>query len=81
LNQQHFLGQAVGCVGLFRIAIPQVLLFKREWSELRVSADGTQGDKSSTPRPSSCINCTPIIADVEEVSRAFIRTDAARQGC
>lgn len=43
LHQQHLLGEAVGCVGFFGIAVPEVFFFEWDGGELGISADGAQG--------------------------------------
>jgi len=45
LDQEHFLGQPIRGVRLFRIAIPQVLLPERQRRELGIAADRAQGDE------------------------------------
>ena len=50
LHQQHFLGEAIRRVGLFRIAIPQIVLDKWHWSEFRIGANGVDRHKLRYPR-------------------------------
>ena len=45
LHQQHLLRQAVGRVGLLRVAVPEVVLAERHGRELRVGADGADLDE------------------------------------
>ena len=45
LDEHHLLGEAVGCVGLLGIAIPQIVLVERHRRELGVGADGAERDE------------------------------------
>ncbi len=45
LHQQHLLGQAIGRVGLFGVAVPQVLFPERHRRELGIGADRPKGDE------------------------------------
>ena len=45
LDEQHLLGQAVGGVGLFGVAIPERLFAEGDGREFRISADGADGDE------------------------------------
>ena len=45
LHQEHLFGQAVGGVGFFGVAVPEVFFFERDGSEFGISADGAQGDE------------------------------------
>jgi len=42
LHQEHLFGQPVRCIGFLGVAVPQVLLHERDWSELGIRADGAQ---------------------------------------
>ncbi len=45
LHEQHLLGEAVGRVGLLRVAVPEVLLAERHRAVLGVGADGAERDQ------------------------------------
>src|SRR2546428_887859 len=45
LDEQHFLRQAVGGVGLLRIAVPEIVFAERHRGELWVGADGADADE------------------------------------
>ena len=45
LDEQRFLGDAVGRVRLFRVAVPQILFAERNGRVLGVGADGAGGDE------------------------------------
>ena len=46
LHQEHLFGQAVGGVGFFGVAVPEVFFFDGG-GEFGVGADGAQGDELS----------------------------------
>ena len=45
LHEQHLLRHAIGCVGLLRIAVPEIVFFERNRRELGVGADRPDRDK------------------------------------
>ena len=45
LHQHHLLGDAVGGVGLLRVAVPEIVLLERDGRELRIGADGAERDQ------------------------------------
>jgi hypothetical protein len=45
LDEHHFFGQAVRCVGLFGITVPQISFFKRYRRELRIGANRSDCDE------------------------------------
>ena len=46
LDQEHFLGDAVGGVGLLGVAVPEVVFPEGDGGELGVGADGAEDDIS-----------------------------------
>ena len=62
LNEEHLLGEPIGSVGLFGVAVPEVVLPERHRRELRVGADRSDGDEFSTPAcRASSISWMPMI--------------------
>ena len=45
LDEHHLLGEAVGGVRLFGIAVPEIVLLEGDRGELRVGADRPEGDE------------------------------------
>src|SRR5205085_1498336 len=83
LHEQRFLRDAVRRVGLFGIAIPQLVFFERDVRELRIGADGSELHEffdAGEPRFFDELNAHDRVL-VEEAAGMFaIRADAADDG-
>src|SRR5208283_4747675 len=80
LHQHRFLGDPIWSVGFLRIAVPEVLFAKRDRSELRIGADGADGDDFFDIVQARLLNHLDAHHQVviEEFSRIrAIRADAA----
>lgn len=49
LDQHHFLGESIGSIRLFGIAIPEIVFLEGNRGEFRVSADRSKGDDFVDP--------------------------------
>ncbi|SRR6266487_975710 len=83
LHQQHLLGDAVRGVGLFWIAVPQVLLVKRHRGELWVRANRADADEFLHAGASRLLHDERAEHDVfeeEAPGRFAVRADPAHHG-
>ena len=80
LHEQHLLRHAVGGVGFFRIAVPELILGERHRRELRIGADRSDADELPDAGPARVLHehRAHVQVLVEEAARlGLVRADAA----
>ena len=80
LDEQHLLGQAIGRVRLFRIAVPEIVLMKRDRRELGVGADRAHADEfldAGKPRLLHQLGAHHEVVEEEATRVGAVGADAA----
>src|SRR5207253_10091517 len=74
LNQHHLFRQSIRSIRLFRVTIPEIVLFKGHWSEFRICTNGPDGNELFYPAPTGFFHhlCTHHQIVVEKLSGVFL---------